>query len=537
MRIKTLLWCGFASICAVMIALWTIAMVQMQVAETHVDNIIRAGRNESLAKDIVAGVNSMRRYQLSALVAADDERDKELLRVTTTGQDNARLAEDLEKRQRNPETQQLAASLRVQNDRYTQGNEQVLALAKAGSVEAMKALVQGEARTIQRALVAEGEQFIKIQQARRSEAEQAAHDAEAFAFRLMLALLTIGVLLAVAISFLVTRRIARQLGGEPEDARQLVQRVATGDLTQEVALATGDSESLMAHQQKMQSRLRAVLQNVATAVDRTEAAAQTLSGSSQQVAAASGATSDSAAAMAAAVEQMSVSMSQVADNTREALDTARQAWQLSENGGHVIEQATSEINSIADTVRNTSATMSALDDSSSRISTVVQVIKEVADQTNLLALNAAIEAARAGESGRGFAVVADEVRKLAERTGKATSEINAMVMKIQQETRNSLSSMEGAVHQVDRGVELAGLAGDAIRQIRGSVDRVVAVVSGIGAGINEQSIASQLIAQRVENVAQSSEENNAAARQTADSARTLSGLATSLRNTVAQFRI
>jgi hypothetical protein len=72
----------------------------------------------------------MRRYQLSALVAADDERDKELLRVTTTGQDNARLAEDLEKRQRNPETQQLAASLRVQNDRYTQGNEQVLALAK-----------------------------------------------------------------------------------------------------------------------------------------------------------------------------------------------------------------------------------------------------------------------------------------------------------------------------------------------------------------------------------------------------------------------
>jgi methyl-accepting chemotaxis protein len=311
----------------------------------------------------------------------------------------------------------------------------------------------------------------------------------------------------------------------------------TGDLTQEVALATGDSESLMAHQQKMQSRLRAVLQNVATAVDRTEAAAQTLSGSSQQVAAASGATSDSAAAMAAAVEQMSVSMSQVADNTREALDTARQAWQLSENGGHVIEQATSEINSIADTVRNTSATMSALDDSSSRISTVVQVIKEVADQTNLLALNAAIEAARAGESGRGFAVVADEVRKLAERTGKATSEINAMVMRIQQETRNSLSSMEGAVHQVDRGVELAGLAGDAIRQIRGSVDRVVAVVSDIGAGINEQSIASQLIAQRVENVAQSSEENNAAAQQTADSARTLSGLATSLRNTVAQFRI
>jgi hypothetical protein len=114
---------------------------------------------------------------------------------------------------------------------------------------------------------------------------------------------------------------------------------------------------------------------------------------------------------------------------------------------------------------------------------VVQVIKEVADQTNLLALNAAIEAARAGESGRGFAVVADEVRKLAERTGKATSEINAMVMQIQEETRNSLGSMEAAVQQVDRGVELAGSAGEAIRSIRGSVEQVLAVVNDIGGAI------------------------------------------------------
>ncbi|WP_345993313.1 methyl-accepting chemotaxis protein [Sulfurimonas sp. HSL-1716] len=106
------------------------------------------------------------------------------------------------------------------------------------------------------------------------------------------------------------------------------------------------------------------------------------------------------------------------------------------------QEVISKLNNLTEHINNNSGAVESLQSRANEIGEVVNLIKDIAEQTNLLSLNAAIEAARAGEHGRGFAVVADEVRKLAERTQKATSEINISIQTLQQETDSISSSAD-----------------------------------------------------------------------------------------------
>jgi len=311
-----------------------------------------------------------------------------------------------------------------------------------------------------------------------------------------------------------------------------------GDFTQRIAIDSHDEVGQTAKSfNNLIATFQTVLRQILGHVDQVSDSARMLSSAASQVASSSANQSEAASAMAATVEQVTVSINHVSESAREALDISCQSGELSSQGGAIIHDAATEMMKIADSVRQTSGTIEALGQQSNEISSVVQVIKDVADQTNLLALNAAIEAARAGEQGRGFAVVADEVRKLAERTTNATGEITQMIDAIQSSSRSAVDCMGTAVNQVGNGVTLAQKAGDAINQIKGGANQVINMVNDISSALVEQSSASNDIAAHVEKVAQISEENSAAAGETAGAAKHLEQLADTMRSEVSRFKM
>ncbi|MCD4485773.1 methyl-accepting chemotaxis protein [Chromobacterium vaccinii] len=288
---------------------------------------------------------------------------------------------------------------------------------------------------------------------------------------------------------------------------------------------------------ELMGRLQQSFQEIRRSVEDMEGSIIHMVNSSGDIASSSVQQSESASAMAAAVEQVTVSINHVADRAREANHQAREAGEIADHGSRVMLGTVDGISAVAESVGEASDRIGKLRDDSVTIATVLGVIKDIADQTNLLALNAAIEAARAGETGRGFAVVADEVRKLAERTASSTTEISAVIDKMQQGTQAAVTGMQQVVTRVNEEAEKARGAGDTIQQIKTNSSHSMLLIGEISDSIVEQGSASNTIAQKVEQIAQMAEANSKASSDSADSARELREQAGNIQRTVAQYKV
>lgn len=141
-----------------------------------------------------------------------------------------------------------------------------------------------------------------------------------------------------------------------------------------------------------------------------------------------------------------------ANDTRETVESIHQDIRISSQEMELVIKA---MQVLSDVISDAQQTIIQLDEDSSKVNSMLNVIRDIADQTNLLALNAAIEAARAGESGRGFAVVADEVRNLAAKSQSSAVEIEQVLSRLQAASRASVASMENGQTETQHAADTA----------------------------------------------------------------------------------
>ncbi|MCF5658735.1 methyl-accepting chemotaxis protein [Pseudomonas syringae] len=352
---------------------------------------------------------------------------------------------------------------------------------------------------------------------------------------LAIMILICGGLAAAVLSAILATVLGRSTTARLQVAIDAATAIANGKL--DTVIDTSSHDELPKAFDRMQNRLREMIQQISQAANQLVLAVQQISGASEQLSGAIQEQSTAASAMAATIEELTVSIHHVSENADEAHQIASRSGDQSKEGALVIENTLSSMNGIAKTVQHSSAQVADLGQHSEHISSIISVIQGIADQTNLLALNAAIEAARAGEQGRGFAVVADEVRLLAQNTGKSTKEIAGMIEKIQAGVRETVDSMRSGVLEVNNGVEMASTAGSAIIEIRDSSNKVLQVVDQISFALREQTAASQDVARNVERSAQMAEQNNMSVQELLKTSGGLKALATSLQQEVSKFQI
>lgn len=345
------------------------------------------------------------------------------------------------------------------------------------------------------------------------------------------------------------------------------QKVATGDLTSD-ALVIGNKDEIgrladafntmgsnlkMLVKQVMDSsdQVSAATQTLRSSIDETTLASRHIAESTQEIASGIDAQAASTEQSSTAMEEMTKGISQIADNSSRAHETSIRSKNEAERGYELIGHSIHKMQSVQLAVNDIASMMDTLNERSREISSIVEMITDIAKQTSLLSLNASIEAARAGEHGRGFAVVAAEVKKLAEMSKNASEQVDELVQQVQSDIATAVDSTVSGSTEFQAGLQVMEQTGVVFEQIVSAVQDVASQVEEVSAAAQQMSAGSEEIyaslqeleriaaqsAESAEMISAASEQQIATMEEISHSSDELSKMAVDLKATAHRFKL
>lgn len=375
------------------------------------------------------------------------------------------------------------------------------------------------------------------------------------------------IVLSTIATIILSRFLAKTISYPMRAISKEMQRVADGDLSGEpLQVKSRDEIALMSTAfNTMRTSLRSLITNSQDNASTLSASSEELLSSTEEVSHYSVDIADNLGHATATMQQQKASATEIAtatnvtasninemaSETHELAQQAHGTQSLANNGNETIQEATAQMKIIHTSTTEVNDLMQKLAANSQTISQFSATITAITEQTNLLALNASIEAARAGEHGKGFAVVADEVHKLSEESKGSAEQIAKLTREIETDTAAmKLAVQHGLTNVVDgvNTIEQAGVAFEKIQQavtfISEKVGNISSVTEGISASSEEvASLAAQAAEATDLTVTKMEEVNDAVQEQVAtfatvnEVARSLTGQAEYLQQSIQNFKL
>ncbi|EPS0982269.1 methyl-accepting chemotaxis protein [Vibrio vulnificus] len=314
-----------------------------------------------------------------------------------------------------------------------------------------------------------------------------------------LAVFTIVIFLSISVS--LTRSLDR--------ISQVIKAVSNGDLSRRLTLSSNANDEF----NQLSQSVNESCENLGKLVSEVQESSHSLAGHAGELrvgldkfAHHQGEILGQTQLLASATEEVSVTTQEVSNSLEFVTQISRASNQAAEDGGKIISEAIGSLEQVAKILNSAAGHISQLEEASSKIDSVMDIINGIAEQTNLLALNAAIEAARAGEQGRGFAVVADEVRSLAVRTVDAVSEITGTIQTMKNESAEVIQYISSSGQTIEKGQQKGHEAMDALKHITAKADEANHQTEIILSSIKELATTSQSMADSMTQISQAMRE-------------------------------